>query len=162
MMECAGLLAGALGGLTAEGLNAVARALSYLGIGVLDGSKTLSVSVNVGASRGDSMAGFDFNTRRWLLVSPLPAYQDDVVYAQLKPGADDSDMEESELSEACPDEITLSDDWTRQLPRTSHVDFIKGTDWSATALGPMRSWQLPLRLMVHKVLADPRPANLYW
>lgn len=59
----------------------------------------------------------------------------------------------------CP---TSESVWTDKLPQTEHVDFLMSRDWGSTSLGPMRSWPVCLQLMTLKMLADPRPANLYW
>ena len=53
-------------------------------------------------------------------------------------------------------------DWTLQIARTAHNQFLLDTAWQETSLGPMSEWPLSLRLMTLKMLRDPRPANLYW
>ena len=54
------------------------------------------------------------------------------------------------------------DDWTDGLPATAHVRFFKSTNWAATALGPLKDWNLALRLHTHSIFADSRSACLYW
>lgn len=54
------------------------------------------------------------------------------------------------------------DDWTDDLPDTDQVRFFKSTNWSASLLGPVHTWNTALRLHTHSVLADSRPACLYW
>lgn len=54
------------------------------------------------------------------------------------------------------------EDWTRLLPSSDHVDFLKSRDWAASPLGPMQSWPICLQLMVQKMLVDPRGACVYW
>ncbi|GAB7345141.1 hypothetical protein MBLNU457_3535t1 [Dothideomycetes sp. NU457] len=53
-------------------------------------------------------------------------------------------------------------DWTLQIPRTEHNQFLLNTAWEKTSLGPMSQWPLVLRLMTLRMLRDPRCANLYW
>ena len=53
-------------------------------------------------------------------------------------------------------------DWTSQIPRTEHNQFLLNTAWEKTSLGPMSQWPLALRLMTLRMLRDPRCANLYW
>ena len=52
--------------------------------------------------------------------------------------------------------------WTDALPLTAHVEYFKDIDWDATYLGPLDSWSLALRLHVSSLLADSRPAVIYW
>ena len=54
------------------------------------------------------------------------------------------------------------DDWTANLPQTQHVQFFRSTDWSQTSLGPLKEWHSSLRLFTTLVLADSRPACLWW
>lgn len=56
----------------------------------------------------------------------------------------------------------ITQDWTYQLPDTSHVRFLRATDWASTPLGPMQGWNIDLQVMVYKMLTDPRGACLYW
>ncbi|TIA13541.1 hypothetical protein D6C80_06251 [Aureobasidium pullulans] len=53
-------------------------------------------------------------------------------------------------------------DWTSHIPHSEHNQFLINTRWDKTPLGPMRTWPPILQLMTLKMLADPRPANLYW
>ncbi|OAL53988.1 putative histidine kinase HHK15p [Pyrenochaeta sp. DS3sAY3a] len=57
-----------------------------------------------------------------------------------------------------PDEA----DWTAALPQTDHVRFFRRTDWAATSLGPLASWDATLRIMATLVLADSKAACLWW
>lgn len=56
----------------------------------------------------------------------------------------------------------LADNWADYIPTTDHVRFFRGTDWGRTCMGPLKTWSMPLRLQVFMVLADSRPACLYW
>jgi hypothetical protein len=53
-------------------------------------------------------------------------------------------------------------DWTRFLPDTEHVRFLKSIDWSKTHVGPIADWPGALRQAIYQVIADSRPATLYW
>ncbi|THV69362.1 hypothetical protein D6C99_09914 [Aureobasidium pullulans] len=53
-------------------------------------------------------------------------------------------------------------DWTSHIPHSEHNQFLINTRWDKTSLGRMRTWPPILQLMTLKMLADPRPANLYW
>jgi hypothetical protein len=53
-------------------------------------------------------------------------------------------------------------DWTEALPDSDHVRFIKSVGWADTSLGPMRDWPPVLRQATYQVIADSRPATLYW
>ncbi|KAF2670055.1 putative histidine kinase HHK15p [Microthyrium microscopicum] len=52
--------------------------------------------------------------------------------------------------------------WTRFLPDTDHIRFIKSVDWSKTHVGPIENWPPGLRQSFYQVIADSRPATLYW
>jgi hypothetical protein len=51
-------------------------------------------------------------------------------------------------------------DSTRRL--SSHEQFFQNFDWASTELGPMSSWSLELRRMCNLLMADPRPASMFW
>ncbi|TID20341.1 phosphorelay sensor kinase [Venturia nashicola] len=53
-------------------------------------------------------------------------------------------------------------DWIEVLPDTEHIRFFRSVDWARTRLGPLRSWNHTLRQSTFQVLADSRPACLYW
>ena len=53
-------------------------------------------------------------------------------------------------------------DWTADLPQTDHIRFFRNTDWSKTSLGPLEDWHATLRTFTTFVLADSRPACLWW
>jgi hypothetical protein len=53
-------------------------------------------------------------------------------------------------------------DWTSVLPDTDHVRFFRSWDWGSTRLGPLQDFSPTLRQAVYQVLADSRPACLYW
>jgi hypothetical protein len=78
--------------------------------------------------------------------------------------AEDGEMKES-LSAIGKNEDPArgsSWDWTRVLPDTEHVRFLRSVDWSKTHLGPMTDWPGALRQATYQVIADSRPATLYW
>ena len=52
--------------------------------------------------------------------------------------------------------------WTEDIASTEHVEFFKSVDWSTTNLGRAEQWSNALRLYVHQLLADSRPAIIYW
>jgi hypothetical protein len=45
---------------------------------------------------------------------------------------------------------------------SAHIEFFLEFDWASTELGPSDSWSSELRRMVNFLLADPRPAAMYW
>ncbi|KAE9965699.1 hypothetical protein EG328_009480 [Venturia inaequalis] len=53
-------------------------------------------------------------------------------------------------------------DWTEVLPDTKHIRLFRSVDWARTRLGPLPSWDHTLRQSTYQVLADSRPACLYW
>lgn len=53
-------------------------------------------------------------------------------------------------------------DWTQHLPSTEHVQFLKSVDWSKTHVGPIAKWPSALRQATYQLIADSRPATLYW
>lgn len=56
-------------------------------------------------------------------------------------------------------------DWTRDPPPenlTPHQRSIRNVDWKTSPLGPMSQWCDQLRQMVLVVVADPKPAVIYW
>lgn len=53
-------------------------------------------------------------------------------------------------------------DWTEVLPDSEHIRLFRSIDWSSTRLGPLQSWDQTLRQSTYQVLADSRPACLYW
>jgi hypothetical protein len=53
-------------------------------------------------------------------------------------------------------------DWTAHLPDSDHVRFFRNTAWTRTGLGPLQDWSPTLRLFTGFVLADSRPACLWW
>ncbi|KAH8647404.1 hypothetical protein BX600DRAFT_153472 [Xylariales sp. PMI_506] len=53
-------------------------------------------------------------------------------------------------------------DWTLALPDMEHVRFLKSVDWSKTHIGPIADWSSALRQATYQVIADSRPATLYW
>jgi hypothetical protein len=61
------------------------------------------------------------------------------------------------------DAITnISTDWTAKLPTTAHVEFFRSTNWAATPLGTLQTWSASLRRAVYMLLADCRPACIFW
>jgi hypothetical protein len=61
-----------------------------------------------------------------------------------------------------PTSPLFNPDWESQLPSTDHVRFFASVDWAATALGPLSSWDLALRLQTFAVMADSQAGCLYW
>lgn len=45
---------------------------------------------------------------------------------------------------------------------SAHIEFFQNFDWASTELGPIDSWSAELRRMTNLLLADPRPAAMYW
>ncbi|KAF2128163.1 hypothetical protein P153DRAFT_294133 [Dothidotthia symphoricarpi CBS 119687] len=60
------------------------------------------------------------------------------------------------------DDDTGSDDWLDTLPQTEHGRFFRQTDWAGSRLGPTATWNPTLRLFTGFVLADSRPACMWW
>lgn len=139
-------LASAIGVGSHHDLEIVSKTLSYLGVAPFPSDPVkaqplpFSISVDDGSPDCALQARFDHNLKKWSLKS--------------------SHDEHSSSGQAAKSTSAVLD-WTTLLPSTPHVDFLKSRDWAATALGPMSSWSSPLRLMVMKMLSDPRPANIY-
>jgi hypothetical protein len=78
--------------------------------------------------------------------------------------AEDGEMKEihSETSEGKGQAGHPRRDWTQFLPDTEHVRFLKSVDWSKTDVGPIADWPNALRQATYQVIADSRPATLYW
>jgi hypothetical protein len=53
-------------------------------------------------------------------------------------------------------------DWTEYLPQTPHIQFFRSVNWSATLVGPIDDWDPVLRQATYQLMADSRPATLYW
>ena len=45
---------------------------------------------------------------------------------------------------------------------STHIEFFQKFDWASTELGPIDSWSNELRRMANLLLADPRPAAMFW
>lgn len=52
--------------------------------------------------------------------------------------------------------------WTNILPPGEYTDFFRAIDWSQTPLGPLSSWSPHLRQMTCFLMADSRPASMFW
>lgn len=48
------------------------------------------------------------------------------------------------------------------IESSAHIEFFQNFDWASTELGPIDSWSSELRRMSNLLLADPRPAAMYW
>ncbi|KAG9852617.1 putative histidine kinase-like protein M3YPp, partial [Aureobasidium melanogenum] len=125
---------------------------------------------NKAAREGADGVEFDLDARRWKL-KPASVDRDD---------NSDSDTTRAPRPPSCPPSASISTplilpdvsssksrqqnatDWTVHIPDSEHNRFLINTRWDKTELGPIRSWPPVLRLMVLKMLGDPRPANLYW
>ncbi|KAF1972904.1 aerobic respiration control sensor protein arcB [Bimuria novae-zelandiae CBS 107.79] len=56
-------------------------------------------------------------------------------------------------------------DWTVANPQgqlTEHMIFARSVDWSATPLGPMKTWSLQFREIANLLMRNPHPASLFW
>lgn len=53
-------------------------------------------------------------------------------------------------------------DWTNDIPESDFLTFFLSVDWSRTPLGALKDWSIALRLYTFQVLADSRPAVVYW
>lgn len=92
------------------------------------------------------------------------------------PPADDNDNDnDNDKDKDVPDTNVLAseapiktenplqaDNWADYIPTTDHVRFFRETDWEKTPMGRLQEWETALRLQVFMVLADSRPACLYW
>lgn len=52
--------------------------------------------------------------------------------------------------------------WVKILPDDAHIQFFKSTDWSATPFGPLEAWSSLLRQTTQFLMADSRPACVFW
>lgn len=56
-------------------------------------------------------------------------------------------------------------DWTSPEPEgllSTHLQYVRSVDWSATCLGPMDQWSSEFRQIANLVMANPHPAALFW
>ncbi|KAI7474511.1 histidine kinase [Hortaea werneckii] len=55
-------------------------------------------------------------------------------------------------------------DWTRfDVPGLSpYLRFVKNFDWASTAVGPMDTWSMQLRLVVVSIMRNPAPRLIIW
>lgn len=56
-------------------------------------------------------------------------------------------------------------DWTSPEPEgllSTHLQYVRSVDWSATCLGSMDQWSSEFRQIVNLVMANPHPAALFW
>ncbi|RDW72853.1 hypothetical protein BP6252_06760 [Coleophoma cylindrospora] len=174
--ESALLLAETLGHTTREGITAIASVLSHFAISsskcVPASSDTPIYTITINTpSRDDLRAVFDTDLGHWDVaggrdVRSRPYKVDLKADGILSASIHDS---ERTADDCCGMRQTWNhlktpvvQDWTRLLPPTEHVEFLKSRDWASTALGPMQGWPNALQLMTLKMLSDPRPANLYW
>lgn len=147
------------------------KALSYLGIWCATSKRdTISASAfglsfpgNVAFSDAERIE-FDSKTTSWYRVPtentsrekfPMPRETKGDTTRAIEDVATNKDVH-------CAISSEISEDWTTLLSATAHVDFLKSRNWHKTSLGLMISWPPTLRLMTMTMLADPRPANLYW
>lgn len=59
-------------------------------------------------------------------------------------------------------ETNTSLTWVDDLPASEHAQLFKSTNWSATALGPLKTWSTCLRQMTRLLMSDSRAAALLW
>lgn len=164
-------LISAIGSCSDETKAVLTKALSYLGISYVPAKRNRRVaSTFVLSLRTDTapvnaqQIEFDSETRLW-----HPILQNEHSLKEIEPplalpiaqtSSADHDGAHDDVPLSLPDEIR--EDWTTLLPSTEHVAFVKSREWHKTSLGSMLEWPSSLRLMTMKMLADPRPANLYW
>lgn len=56
-------------------------------------------------------------------------------------------------------------DWTAPEPQgqlSTHLQYVRSVDWSATSLGPMDQWSPDFRQIANLVMTYPHPAALFW
>jgi hypothetical protein len=85
-----------------------------------------------------------FTPHRGESISLFPTAQETKVRATMPPGSYD---------------ILLGNPLVEQ---SAHIQFFLAFDWASTELGPTESWSLGLRRMANILLADPRPAAMFW
>jgi hypothetical protein len=179
-------LAAALQDLHLDKYSALTLALSRLGIQVLkqpvqsadDGNTQLCIQVDLSDSDEEGAvpraAKFDSSTRRWKLSSPRgrnprtsseqKIQREDASWTRYRSRSRAQtqylSIDDVLHDVSPPPDICLN--WTDEILPTEHNAFLINTDWTSTELGPIEKWPAPLRLMIRKMLADPRPANLYW
>lgn len=65
--------------------------------------------------------------------------------------------------DSLPERNTL--DWTAPEPQgrlSTHLEYVRSVDWSATSLGPMDQWSPEFRQIANLVMTYPHPAALFW
>ncbi|KAF3767951.1 hypothetical protein M406DRAFT_90515 [Cryphonectria parasitica EP155] len=56
-------------------------------------------------------------------------------------------------------------DWTVPEPQgqlSTHLQYVRSVDWSATSLGPMDQWSSEFRQIANLVMTNPHPVALFW
>jgi PAS domain-containing protein len=71
------------------------------------------------------------------------------------------DEDDKVLASHMSTNFSAAHDWTASLPQTDHIRFFRNTNWAATSLGPLETWNHSLRLFAGFVLADSRAACLW-
>jgi hypothetical protein len=164
---------------------AVHRALLYLGVASNDTAGTdeepcYTLTVDLGEGRGICNATFDSASSIWRISDATSLGSTSTVdHHRSSEKAEGSSETHSPRSEQW-NEKGIEKSWTDDLPGetrlsfilfpqragltpvdTEHVRIFKSRDWAST-LGPMDTWTECLRTMTHKLLVDPRAANLFW
>lgn len=161
-------VADALGITDSESVTAISLALTYLGVTTsFDSSHpsnndcpNIVIPLRTAGEQVGCFAKFDHRTKSWRYDGVPADCPDERYNAKISP--DRKDIQSLERTTKDDELERIGGDWTEQFPRTTHIQFVLDTDWSVTALGPMSTWPITLRLMTRKMLADPRPACLYW
>lgn len=120
-----------------------------------------SINIELGADQ-IAEARLDPETKRWRIIAPSPILAENGGEKELHTSRSRSCLYDVSRSAKPTDPFSEQDDWTKQLPSTEHIKFVMSIDWARTPLGPIRAWPPVLQAMTHKMLADPRPACLYW
>ena len=58
--------------------------------------------------------------------------------------------------------VLSKDNWAESIPPTDFTQFFKSFNWSATVLGPLRQWQVALRMHTFVLFGDQRPGCILW
>ncbi|KAJ4984546.1 hsp90-like protein [Stagonosporopsis vannaccii] len=61
-----------------------------------------------------------------------------------------------------PTHLPVETAWTDAFPASAHTEVLLNIDWESTSLGPLHTWNRPMQLYTQMLLADPRPATIYW
>jgi hypothetical protein len=139
--------------MTKEMLNIFAEAFGIREIEV-DGKKQWSIHLSTNGPSSGEMAIFVPETKSWSsLGSTLPSESAAGTLMSLVPDSAPWPPETNQMEYfPCATSKYQAGNWADLLPDTPHNNFFRSVQWSNTALGPLSTWPMSLRLYLHAML----------